>query len=165
MNSHSSTLHMVCGKIASGKSTLTKQLAAQDNTVLIAEDDWLSSLYGEELSSIQDYVRCTRKLRTAMAPHVAALLNAGVTVVLDFQANTVDARAWIRGILDASGATHELHVLDVPDAVCLARLRERNAQGEHPFAPTEEQFYQFSQFYVPPTPEEGFNIVEHQAPA
>ena len=31
-------LHMVCGKIASGKSTLTKRLARTENAVIISED-------------------------------------------------------------------------------------------------------------------------------
>ncbi|MEG2632911.1 MAG: AAA family ATPase, partial [Comamonas sp.] len=38
-------LHMLCGKIAAGKSTLARQLAAAPRTVRINEDDWLSSLY------------------------------------------------------------------------------------------------------------------------
>lgn len=155
------TLHMLCGKIAAGKSTLSSGLAGQDRTVLIAEDDWLNALFAEEMATAADYVRCAAKLRQAMGPHVAALLNAGVSVVLDFPANTVENRAWMRDILQATSAAHQLHVLDVPDEVCLARLRARNAQGDHPFAATEAQFRQFSKHYVPPSPEEGFNVVLH----
>ena len=39
------TLHMICGKIAAGKSTLARRLADQPNTILISEDVWLSTLY------------------------------------------------------------------------------------------------------------------------
>ena len=67
-------LHLLCGKIASGKSTLAAQLAAQDATVLLAEDAWLLGLYADQMSSPADYVRCSASLRAVMAPHVAALL-------------------------------------------------------------------------------------------
>lgn len=158
------TLHMLCGKIASGKSTLAARLARAEGSVLVSEDDWLSALYADEMTSLKDYARCSRRLRRVMGPHVAALLNAGLSVVLDFAANTAETRGWMRGILDATGARHELHVIDVPDELCLARLRERNARADHPFAATEAQFAQFSSHHAPPMPEEGFNIVLHGSP-
>lgn len=159
------TLHMLCGKIASGKSTLTAQLSRTAGTVVIAEDDWLRGLYAEEMSSISDYVRCMSKFRAVVGPHIVSLLNEGISVVLDFQANTISARAWMRSLLDQTQAAHKLHVLDVPDDVCVARLHARNAQGDHPFAATEEQFRQISKHFVAPSPEEGFNIVLHRSDA
>ena len=155
------TLHMLCGKIASGKSTLSFRLADQENTVRIAEDDWLGALFADEMATGADFVRCSGKLRGIMGPHVTALLKAGVSVVLDFHANTVDARRWLKGIAEASGADHQLHVLAVPDEVCLERLKARNAEGAHPFALTEAQFHQFSKHFVAPTPEEGLTLVIH----
>ncbi|SMY08363.1 AAA family ATPase [Flavimaricola marinus] len=158
-------LHMMCGKIASGKSTLTAKLGAAEATVVIAEDAWLSALYPGEVTSVADFVRCTGRIRQVVGPHVASLLNAGVSVVLDFQANTVEARQWMRGILDQTGADHQLHHLDVPEAVCLERLRARNAASDHPFAATEAQFHQISKHFVPPQLDEGFNIVLHRITA
>ena len=162
MSDTSPMLHMLCGKIASGKSTLAARLAEQDGTVLIAEDAWLNALYSDQMSSGPDYVRCAAKLQIAMGPHIASLLNAGVSVVLDFPANTVENRDWMRGILSATGAAHRLHVLATPDDVCLARLRERNARGEHAFAVTDEQFCRFSRHFVAPSPDEGFDLEVHQ---
>jgi predicted kinase len=159
------TLHMICGKIASGKSTLAAELGREAATIKISEDDWLNTLFGEEMKSISDYVRRTTKLRRIMGPQVASVLKAGVSVVLDFQANTVEARNWMRGILEQTDASHVLHVLDVPDEVCLARLQARNAQGDHPFAVTEEQFRQISSYFVAPSPDEKFNVVLHRLPS
>lgn len=162
MSSASPTLHLMCGKIASGKSTLAARLGSMHGAVVIAEDDWLNALYAQEMSSISDYMRCASKLRQVMGPHVVSLLNAGVSVVLDFQANTIEARRWMRDILEQTDAAHKLHVLDVPDDVCMARLHARNARGEHPFAATEEQFRQVSRHFVAPSPDEGFDIVLHK---
>lgn len=156
------TLHMICGKIASGKSTLTARLGAKAQTVVISEDDWLKKLFADEMKGLADFVRCSGKLRDAMAPHIVSLLREGVSVVLDFQANTVESRAWMREIFEEAGTPHLLHVLDTPDEVCLARLKARNASGDHPFAPTEEDFYRISKHFRAPTPDEGFNILIHQ---
>src|SRR5581483_2032351 len=82
------TLHLVCGKIAAGKSTLCTRLAAAPGTVLISEDYWLKRLFGEEMKEVADYVRVAARLRAPMGAHVADLLKTGVDVVLDFPANT-----------------------------------------------------------------------------
>jgi len=156
------TLHMVCGKIGAGKSTLTRRLAQGPKTVLISEDDWLSRLYPNEIHAIADYVRCAGRLREAMAGHVEALLAAGTSVVLDFPSNTIATRAWARGIFEKAGAAHCLHYLDVPDEVCKARLRARNLAGEHPFETTDAEFDQITRHFVAPSEEEGYNLVRHR---
>lgn len=159
------TLHLLCGKIASGKSTLAEQLGRRPGSVVISEDRWLKTLFGDQMRTGADYLQYSEKLRAGMAPHIAALLQAGLHVVLDFAANTRDQRRWMRGIVDSSGAAHQLHYLDVPDSVCLARLRARNAEGTHAFAATEAQFQRFSLHFQAPTKDEGFAIVRHDGGA
>lgn len=154
-------LHLLCGKIGSGKSTLAAQLAGQPHTLLISEDAWLAALYPGEISALPDYVRCAGRLRQAMADHVRALLAAGLSVVLDFPANTLAQRAWARGLIDRAGVPHRLHFLDVPDAVCKDRLRARNALAEHPFDTSDEQFDLISSYFVAPRDSEGFDVVRH----
>ncbi|WAH56873.1 ATP-binding protein [Pseudomonas silvicola] len=152
------TLHLLCGKIASGKSTLAARLAEAPNTVRLSEDLWLARLYKDQMHSVADYVRCAALLREAIGPHVQALLRLGVNVVLDFPANTPANRQWMRGLFEASGAAHVLHVLDVSDETCKARLRQRNAAGEHDFAASDEQFELISRYFSVPTAEEGFAL-------
>ena len=155
------TLYLLCGKIAAGKSTLARQLAARPQTLLIGEDHWTSTLFADDLKTIDDYAKYSARLRAAIAPHIVDILRQGLSVVLDFQANTVRVRAWMRQIIDAAQAAHELHVLDVPDRICKQRLRQRNASGEHQFEVSDAEFEQFTRYFVPPTPEEGFNVVIH----
>ncbi|KNG93076.1 AAA family ATPase [Pseudaestuariivita atlantica] len=154
-------LHMLCGKMASGKSTLAGELARAPNTVLISEDDWLGALYPDEIEIPRDYVRAAGRLQAAMGPHVERLLRAGMSVVLDFPANTRANRVWMRDVIEAAGVAHRLHYLHGPDDVLLQRLRARNASGAHPFAPTEEQFHLFARHFEPPSLDEGFSVVEH----
>ncbi|MEM9582139.1 MAG: ATP-binding protein [Pseudomonadota bacterium] len=156
------TLHLLCGKVAAGKSTLAAHLVEAENTILISEDAWLAALFADELQTPKDYLRFTTKLRRAIKPHLVALLDVGISVVLDFQANTIQSRTWMRDLLNKANADHQLHVLMPPDEVCLARLQRRNASGQHTFTVTKEQFHQISTYFTQPTPEEGFNLVYHQ---
>ncbi|MEX0277902.1 MAG: AAA family ATPase [Ruegeria sp.] len=162
MNEAKPTLFVFCGKPASGKSTHAQKLSQSERTVLIAEDEWLAALFGKEMSSIADFVRCSKKLRDIMGPHIVSMLKAGTSVVLDFQANTVEARAWMSDILQKSGANGQLHYFDLPDDVCKARLRDRNQSGLHPFQLSEDQFDQLSRHFVAPSDEEGFLLVVHR---
>ena len=62
MHAQVPTLHILCGKIASGKSTLAARLSAKPSTVLITEDAWLDTLFRDELQTREDYVRCSRRI-------------------------------------------------------------------------------------------------------
>lgn len=155
------TLHLMCGKIAAGKSTLTAALGARPNTIVVAEDEWLARLYPGEQNSLDDYIRNSTRLRGAMAPHLVALLRGGLSVVLDFPANTLVSRAWMRTLIEEAGVAHQLHWLDASDETCKARLRQRNASGEHAFQVSDEIFDLFTSHFVPPEADEGFNVVRH----
>jgi len=48
-----------CGKMAAGKSTLSKTLAGQEQAVLLVQDDWLSHLFPGEILGVPDYIRCS----------------------------------------------------------------------------------------------------------
>ncbi|MDI1284808.1 MAG: ATP-binding protein [Reyranella sp.] len=162
MSNPEPTLHLLCGKIASGKSTLAKRLAARPLTVLISEDHWNSTLFPDEIKTIDDYAKYSARVRSAMGPHVVSLLKAGLSVVLDFQANTPAVRRWMRTLIDGADAAHELHFLDVPDEACKRRLRARNAAGEHPYQASEADFELFTRYFVPPAEGEQFNVIVHK---
>jgi predicted kinase len=155
-------LHLLCGKIAAGKSSLAATLGAAPLTVVISEDKWTAPLFGAEMATVEDYVRCAARLRAAMGPHLVDLLRAGVSVVLDYPANTRANRAWMRGIVEQAGVAHRLHWLDVPDEICRARMHARNAGGAHEFAPTDEHFDLITSYFEPPATDEGFEIVVHR---
>jgi predicted kinase len=149
---------MICGKIAAGKSTLARRLADAPATILIGEDVWLATLYPNEQQTVADYARNSRRLREVMGGHVEALLRAGLSVVLDFPANTVANRQWMRGLFEKAGARHRLHFIDVPDAVCKTRLRQRNADGTHQFTVSDAEFDEITGHLVPPSADEGFEL-------
>lgn len=86
------TLHFFCGKMASGKSTLAKYLAEENNAIIMAEDVWLSHLYPEEINDLNDYIKYSRRLKSLLFQHIQDILAQGTSVVLDFSGNTPSQR-------------------------------------------------------------------------
>ena len=158
-------LHMICGKIAAGKSTLAASLAEAPATILIAEDTWTSTLYPDELKTVADYGKYSRRLRQVMGGHIEGLLRAGLSVVLDFPANTPANREWMRGIFTNAGVGHRLHFLDMTDEACRVRLHRRNTAGTHAFVVSDQEFDEITGYFVPPDPSEKFDVVVYRESA
>jgi len=153
----------LCGKMAAGKSTLARDLAAREQAVLLVQDEFLDRLYPGEIIDIPDFVKYSARLRSALEPHVCALLAKGVSVVLDFPGNTKAQRAWFRAIFEHANARHELHFIDASDALCKRQLKERS-QHLPRGAPwtTEAEFDAVTAYFQAPTEDEGFNVVHHE---
>ena len=155
-------LHLLCGKLASGKSTLSRALAARHAAIVLSEDHWLARLYPGQISSVADYVRHARQIREVLGPLVIDILKAGAHVVLDFPANTLADRKWLSHLADVAGAQHCVHYLEVEDAVCRERLRARNALGEHDFAASDAEFDLITSYFRAPEAAEGLEVQVHR---
>lgn len=163
MRSRKAKLLFLCGKMAAGKSTLSRQLAADEDAVLLVEDEFLERLYPGQITDLAAYVSCSSRIREALAPHVVSLLAKGVSVVLDFPANTRRQRAWFRRLIEDAGVEHELHFLDAEDAVCLRQLKQRSEglpAGQK--WTSEAEFHAVTAFFERPSADEGFNVVRHE---
>jgi predicted kinase len=152
-----------CGKMAAGKSTLARELAARENAIILEQDHWLSTLFRGEIDTIPDYVRLSSRLTDALTPLICALLAKGISVTLDFPANTVRQRAWFRELINRTHADHELHFLDVPDDICKRQLRERSASlPDGARWTTEAEFDAITAYFRTPTEDEGFHVIRHE---
>lgn len=156
------TLHFLCGKMAAGKSTLARKLAVEHRAVLISEDIWLQRLFPEEIRDFVDYLKYSARLKTVVAPLVIELLEKGMSVVLDFPANVPKTRNWIRELFEAANADHVLHFVNTGNDQCLEQLAQRNREKpEGSKEMTVEEFEYITSFFVAPTPEEHFTIIEY----
>lgn len=157
-----SKLHFFCGKMAAGKSTMARALAAEENAILLSEDNWLRNLYPEEISQLSDYIKYSARIKSLLADHVCAILKSGVSVVMDFPGNTRKQRSWFRSIIDESKADHRLHFIDVSNEICLRQLKERSRDLPEgaPFT-TEREFLAITEYFDPPSEEEAFSIIVH----
>jgi predicted kinase len=160
-----STLHVLCGKLASGKTTMAKRIAEESGAVLIQEDIWLSRLFPGEIDTFADYLTRSARFRSAIAPHVQELLRRGTSIVFDFAGNAPRERAWVRSLGDAAHARVVLHYLKASDELCKRQLRQRNEEQPDGSQPTtEEEFDAITKYFVPPAPAEGFEVKEYDEP-
>jgi predicted kinase len=155
-------LHFFCGKMTSGKTTLSKKLASNHNAILISEDIWLSKLYPEEISTFDDYLRYSSRLKPVVLQHVQNILAHGISVVLDFPGNVPSQRQWFRSIFEVAKVNHVLHYIVAPDSLCKEQLRKRNAeQPEGSMLMSEADFDYITSYFQPPIADEGFNIIRY----
>lgn len=145
--------------MASGKSTLARTLAEENNAVLISEDIWLSKLYSEEINDFSDYLKYSSRLKAILLPHIQHLLLQSVSIVLDFPGNTPSQRNWFRSIFKSVEANHLLHYVVASDKLCQEQLKMRSQDKPEGSAfTTEAEFNAITKYFQPPTPEEGFKI-------
>jgi predicted kinase len=161
--STSAKLIFFCGKMASGKSSLARKLAARENAVLLVQDELLNALFPGEITDVNGFVQCYSRLKNAITPHVCTLLSKGISVVLDFAAATKEQRVWFRELIETTNVEHELHFVDVSDSLCKSQLRERS-KGLPAGTPwtTEADFEIINAYFHAPTEDERFNIVRHE---
>lgn len=153
------TMIFFCGKMGSGKSTKARELATQHNAILISEDQWLHALFPDQIVSLNDYLRHANQLKPPIKHLVQSILVTGTNVVMDYPANTLTQRAWLRQIYAEVDAPHLLVYLAVPDAVCLERIQLRSQIDPlHAATDTEAMFNAVTSHFVAPSPEEGFTL-------
>lgn len=143
---------------------MARELGRSLPALVVCEDEWISSL-GLEIRSVEDYREASRRCRNLMGSLVPDLLRLGLSVVLDFAANTVERRAWVRSLFEGTGADHVLHWIDGSDAECLANIHRRNEErpaGSYWGPVSDELFHAVLPHIVPPSPEEGFQVVRRR---
>jgi predicted kinase len=153
------TLIFFCGKMGAGKSTLSRKISQELNAILLSEDDWLSTLYPEEITNFDDYLKYSNRLKPLLKPHLRSILNSGVSVVMDFPANTRNQRAWFKDIFLTEGIPHRLIYLEVDDKTCIEQIaKRRETNPKRSLFDTEEVFRHVTSFFQPPSADEGFLI-------
>jgi predicted kinase len=159
----STKLIFLCGKMAAGKSTLARDLAKRENVILLVQDEFLDALFPGEITNLAGFVKCASRLRSALAPHVCALLSKDISVVLDFPGNTKEERAWFREIIERAKVEHELHFVDASDALCKGQLADRSKSkpADAPWT-SEAEFEAITAYFQPPSEDEHFNVVRHE---
>ena len=154
-----STLYFLCGKMGAGKSTYSEKLAAENNAVLISEDDWLAQLFPNQIRTFDDYRQYAARLKPLVFAHVVNVLKAGTDAVLDFPANTVKQRKWFVELAEAAGANAQLIYLEASDELCLQQIAKRRIeQPQRAEFDNEAMFQEVNKFFQEPEARERLNV-------
>lgn len=153
-------LFFFCGKMGAGKSTKSKIIAAENNAVLISEDDWLSAHYPTQIQTFDDYIEYSNLIKPFVKKHAQNLLSIGVNVVMDFPANTVKQRAWFTSLCLEINSEHELWYLDLSNEQCLSQIAKRRLeQPSRAHFDTEAVFHHVTRYFQEPTDDEKLSLV------
>ena len=145
--------------MGAGKSTLSQEIASKEGAILLSEDEWLKTIYPDEINNFEDYIKYSSRLKPIMKLHIQNILNAGTSVVLDFPGNTEKQRTWFKEIYTEHGCPHKLIYLEASDNLCIKRITKRaKDQPERAQFDTEDIFHQVTSYFQPPSEHENFNI-------
>ncbi|MFT6693748.1 MAG: adenylate kinase family enzyme [Neolewinella sp.] len=142
------TLIFFCGKMGVGKSTKAEAIANETKAILISEDDWLAAIYPNLISTIEDYKKYSDLLKPQIKKPTQSILQIGQDVLLDFPANTIQQRKWLKEISTEIDAPDILYFLDVSNEVCLEKIKKRVT--EEPLrqkTDTNEIFFQMTRYF------------------
>ncbi len=156
-------LYFMCGKMGEGKSTYAKQLARDQNALLLVQDELVAGLFPGEIRDIPSFVKYSGRLKDALSNHICDLLSRGVSVVLDFPGNTRIQRQWFRDLFERSNVEHELHYIDASDDLCKRQLRQRSEALPAGTAwTTDAEFDLITAYFQAPADDEHFNVVRRE---
>lgn len=149
------TIHVMCGLVAAGKTTLARELSLELPAVRLSRDEWMLRLQGgryDESAYVERLGTCT-ELMWDVALQVVA---AGASVVLDWNFWSRERRADARHRAEAAGIHVVVEWLDVPaeDAVARARRRSGNKPTDS-HEVDEEGVLHLSSIFEPPAPTNG----------
>jgi predicted kinase len=151
-------LHFFCGKMAAGKTTKSLEVINSENAILISEDDWLGHLFKDEIKVFGDYIKYSKRLKPLLSAHIKDIIESGVSVVMDFPANTIQQRSWFKELIGNNNISHQLHYLEASDELCLKQLAKRSEGRQGEAFTSEEEFHTVNSYFQAPAESEGFNI-------
>ena len=120
-------IYLICGKICSGKTFYSRELAAGTNAIILSCDE-LSRIIDRNVSVDSDkYDSIAKELKSYLLKRAAEIANHGVNVVLDWGFWTEKDRISTSEFFSENGCETEWHYLDVSDEQLRKNIEKRNA--------------------------------------
>jgi predicted kinase len=163
-------VHMICGTLGAGKTTLARRLATETKAARFSLDEWIMRLFGTEAPEpmqlewwVERAQRCSRQIWAVCRQ----LLACDRDVILDFGFPSRQHRAEYLALARAAGAQVKLYVVSADAQLRRQRVRVRNEQRAETFAltVTDGMFEGSESWWEPPTSDElaQFELVAVQS--
>lgn len=117
-------IHLICGKICSGKSYYAKKLKEETNAVVLSTDEATYALINNEQGEF--YNVFARRVNEYLKKKAAEICKAGANVILDWGFWTQRERKEISAFFAGLGIDYVWHYMDVSDDGWKRNMEERN---------------------------------------
>lgn len=157
----SGTVHVMCGLVAAGKSTIARSVAAEVGAVRLSRDEWMLRLHGGRFDdpSAVEFLERVDPLMWDVALDIAT---AGMPVLLDWNFWSRKRRAEARRRTGERALGLVVHWVDVSVDVAVRRAGQRQAKGPRDaYAISEAEVRHFATIFEPPTDDERLDVRHH----
>lgn len=160
------TIHLLCGMICSGKTTLAARIQRETGAFPLSVDELMLSLFEPYMGDA--YAPTLEKATEYLYRQAERLLCAGMDVTLDFGFWTPESRRTARARFEDAGFHVLLHYLPITPEEWERRVERRNAEvaagKRFVYSLDANMRKTFPARFIPPTQEE-YDVLEPNVPA
>ncbi len=118
-------VHLICGKICSGKTTYAKKLCKENNAILLSVDEIMLSLF-DQCCGPELHMEYDRRIKGYLFDKSLEILKKGSDVVLDWGFWTKEERNSTKEFFKSRNIDCELHYVAVSDEKWKKQVNKRN---------------------------------------
>jgi len=126
---------LICGKICSGKTIYAKNIAKNENAIILSVDELMLTLFGQHVGEKHDEM--VEKTENYLYKKSIELISNGLNVILDWGFWTREERIIATKYYTNIGIKAEWHYIEIDDITWKSYLEKRNNAIEH----NEQEFY------------------------
>jgi predicted kinase len=154
-------VHLMCGLVAGGKTTLAQQLAEELPALRFSRDEWMIRLYGHSYDDPR-YVERLEPCTELMWDVAVQALRLGVNVILDWNHWSRLRRTYALDRARAAGFDAVVHFLDVRIDTAIRRAHHRlSTAPAHAHRVDEAGVRHFATIFERPADDEGLQIIRY----
>ena len=149
-------IHLICGRICSGKSTLAEALSRESGAVLLSCDELMTTLFPEPLG--ENYDAAAARAKAYLHNQAARLARSGMDVILDWGFWRRDERESVRSFYAGWGIETRWHCVEPAGEDWQRNIRARSeavrAGATDVYELDEGLLDKMNRLYEAPAPEE-----------
>lgn len=117
-------VHLMCGKICSGKSTFAQNLRKETKGVILSVDEITLALFEQGAGDKHDYY--VEKTKEYLYQKSLEIVESGIDVILDWGFWTKRERDFAKEFYGSRNIPFEFHYIKIDDEEWYRRLEKRN---------------------------------------
>lgn len=118
-------VHIMCGKIASGKTTYAKKIRENHRTVILSVDDLMQKLY-DTCPGEKQHTDTVKRIMNYFYEFAENMILKDIDVILDYGYWTRADRTRVKEYFEGKRIKTTLYYIQVPEKTRLSQLEHRN---------------------------------------